>query len=250
MKEESQRVLMGLAIVAILAVVFFGSAAGAASTDSSQSSVITSTATGELLVNPDQVEISVAVQTQNPDVKIAQSDNARIMSQVMGALTNAGIPDDKLKTSGYSIYPVYNDNTNPFAQNIKYYQVTNTLVITLNDTSKTGDIIDLCVANGANEVNSVAFSLTPETEQYYRSQALTKAVQQTRADADATAAAMGVNITGVHDAVIGSSLPPVVYDTTLLSKSFAAGAVPAPTTPVSPGQLTVSASVTVSYLFA
>jgi uncharacterized protein len=249
MKEESQRLVMGLVIIAILAVVFFGSAT-AAGTDSAQPSVITSSATGELLVNPDQVEISVGVQTQNPDVKIAQADNAQIMSQVMSALTNAGIPKNDLKTTGYNIYPVYNDNTNPFAQNIKYYQVTNTLVITLNDTTKTGDTIDLCIANGANEVNSVAFSLAPDTERSYRSQALTKAVQQTRADADATAAALGVNITGVHDAAIGSSLPPVVYDTSLMSKSFAAGAVPAPTTPVSPGQVTVSASVTVSYLFA
>ena len=127
--------------------------------------------------------------------------------------------------------------------------MTNSLVITLNDTSETGDIIDLCVANGANQVNSVAFSLAPETERSYRSQALTMAVQQTRADADATAAALGVNITGVQEADIGSSLPPVVYDTTLTAKSYAAGAVPAPTTPVTPGQVTVSAMVTVSYLF-
>jgi uncharacterized protein YggE len=56
--------------------------------------------------------------------------------------------------------------------------------------------------------------LAPQTEQSYSSIALTKAVRQTRADADATAAAMGVNITRVKDAVIGSSLPPVVYDTT------------------------------------
>jgi len=239
---------MGLVIVAIFAVLLFGSAA-AASTDSTQPNVITSSATGQLLVNPDQVEISVSVQTQNPDVKTAQSDNAQIMNQVMNALTTAGISKDDLKTTGYTIYPVYGDNTNPFSQNIKYYQVTNTLVITQNDTMKTGDIIDLCVANGANQVNSVVFSLTPETERSYRSQALTKAVRQTRADADATAAALGVNITGVHDATIGNSLPPVVYDNTLASKSYTAGAVPAPTTPVTPGEVTVTASVTVSYLF-
>ncbi len=248
MREESHRLLIGLVIVAIFAVTFFGSAA-AAGTDSSQPSVITSSATGEILVNPDRAEISVSVQTQNPDVKIAQSDNAQIMNQVMNALTNAGISKDDLKTSGYSIYPVYNDNTNPFTQNIKYYQVTNTLVITLNDTTKTGDIIDLCVANGANQVNSVAFSLAPETERSYRSQALTKAVQQARADADATASALGVNITGVQEADIGSSLPPVVYDNTLMAKSYAAGSVPVPATPVTPGEVTVSATVTVSYLF-
>jgi hypothetical protein len=56
--------------------------------------------------------------------------------------------------------------------------------------------------------------LAPQTEQSYRSIALTKAVQQTRAEADAVVTAMGVNITGVKEVVIGCSLPPVVYDTT------------------------------------
>jgi uncharacterized protein YggE len=221
-----------------------------AATDSMDSNAITSSATGELLVTPDRAEISLSIQTQNADVKAAQSENAKIMNNVMNSLVDAGIPKDQLKTTGYYIYPIYEDNNNNlFSRKVRTYQVTNTLVIMLKDISRAGDVIDLAVANGANQVNSISFMLAPQTEQSYRSVALTKAVQQTRADADAAAAAMGVNITGVKEAVIGSSLPPVVYDTTRSLNMDGSGTSATPT-PITPGDVKVSASVTVSYLFS
>jgi uncharacterized protein len=243
-----QKFFLGLVMVALLSVAFFGTTSAAAS-DSVVPNIITSTATGEIRTTPDRAEISVGVETENPDVKVAQADNARIMNDVMNALINAGISKDDIKTTGYSIYPVYEDSSNLFTKKVKLYQVTNTLVVTARDITRAGDIIDLCIANGANQVNYISFSLSPEKEQSYRNAALTKAVQQTRADANAVASAAGVNITGVQDAIIGSSQPPAVYDTIMYSKaSGGSGAAPVPT-PVTPGEIKVSATVTVSYLF-
>jgi uncharacterized protein YggE len=241
--------LMLLVMVCMFLMVITLGTVTAATEDSMDSNAITSSATGELLVTPDRAEISLSVQTQNADVKAAQSENAKIMNDVVNSLVDAGIPKDQLKTTGYYIYPIYEDNSNNlFSRKIRTYQVTNTLVITLKDISRAGDVIDLAVANGANQVNSISFMLAPQTEQSYRSVALTKAVQQTRADADAAAAAMGVNITGVKEAVIGSSLPPVVYDTTRSLNMDSSGKSASPT-PITPGDVKVSASVTVSYLF-
>ena len=230
---------MLLIIVCLFLMVTIPGTVTAATTESMDNNAITSSATGELLVTPDRVEISLSVQTIN----------AKIMNDVMNALKSSGIPKDQLKTTGYYIYPIYEDNSNNlFSKKVKTYQVINTLVITLKDNSRAGDLIDTAVANGANQVNYISFMLAPETEQSYRSVALTKAVQQTRADANAAAAALGVNITGVKEAVIGSSLPPVVYDTTR-SLKMSGGAGPAMPTPITPGDVKVSASVTVSYLF-
>ena len=241
--------LMFVVIVYLFLMVTTIGAATAATTGSTDSNAITSSATGEVLVTPDRAEISLSVQTENANLKVAQAGNAKIMNDVMSALESAGVPKEQLKTTGYSIYPVYEDNSNNlFSKKVRMYRVTNTLVITLTDISRAGEVIDIAVGSGANEVNYISFMLAPETEQAYRSIALTKAVQQTRADANAAAAAMGVNVTGVKDAVIGSSLPPVVYDTTR-SMKVSGGGAPAMPTPITPGDVTVSASVTVSYLF-
>jgi uncharacterized protein len=244
-----RRKMILLVLVCMFLMVTILGTVTAATTDSTDSNAITSSATGEVLVLPDRSEISLAVQTQNADVKTAQAENAKIMNDVMNALVSAGIPKDQLKTTGYSIYPVYEDNSNNLlSKSVRTYQVTNTIVITLKDISRAGDVIDIAIANGANQVNYISFMLAPETEQSYRGIALTKAVQQTRADADAAAAAMGVNITGIKDATIGSSLPPVVYDNSVAMKTIG-GVTSAVPTPVTPGDVKVSASVTVSYLF-
>jgi len=57
----------------------------------------------------------------------------------------------------------------------------------------------------------------------------------------------GVNITGVQDVVIGSSMH--VYNNLIYKAASGGGAGPSVSTPVSPGEVRVSATVTASYLF-
>ena len=88
---------------------------------------------------------------------------------------------------------------------VKTYQVTNTLTVTLDDVNRTGEIIDIAVANGINQADSIQFMLSDAQAQALRSEALKKAVANARSDADTVAGALGVNITG-----IGTSISPRV----------------------------------------
>ena len=88
--------------------------------------------------------------------------------KVIDALVAIGIPRDALKTTGYNIYPVYEDTTKPILdQKVRTYQVTNTLTVTLHDVSKTGDVIDVAVANGINQASSIQFLLSDEQSPRY-----------------------------------------------------------------------------------
>jgi uncharacterized protein YggE len=209
---------------------------------------ISTSATGELYATPDRADVYLGVQTQNADVVAAQQENAQIMNRVVDAIMATGVPKENIKTTGYSVYPVYDQSTNLFGQKVKYYQVTNTVQVTLNDVGMAGEVIDAAIAAGANQVQNIAFSLSPEKEQSLRAEVISEAVNRTRADADAVAAALGVTITGVQDASVGAYYPPVVY------RSASAGAAdmstaPVPT-PIEPGQVTVSATVSVNYLIS
>jgi uncharacterized protein YggE len=207
---------------------------------------ISTSATGEVLATPDRADVYLGVQTQNADVVAAQQENAQIMNRVVDAILATGVPKENIKTSGYSVYPVYDQTANLFGQKVKYYQVTNTVQVTLTDVGMTGEVIDAAIAAGANQVQNIAFSLSPEKEQSLRSEVLTEAVKRTRSDADAVAAALGVTITGVQDATVGGYYPPVMY------RSVSAGAADTTSaaipTPIEPGQITVSATVSVNYL--
>ncbi len=86
--------------------------------------------------------------------------------------------------------------------------------------------------------------LSDEQAQALRQIALKKAVTLARADADVVAAALGVNITGAQSADISQGYTPVVYDNYQAGAATAKSAVP---TPIQPGDITVTAQVTITY---
>ena len=108
-----------------------------------------------------------------------------------------------------------------------------------------GGIIDTAVAAGANKVTSIQFMLSDEQALSLRTAALQKAVVNARSDADAVAGALEVNITGTQSADISQGYMPVAYDyTTLSGNAMKSSDLP---TPIQPGDITVTAQVSVIY---
>ena len=202
----------------LMTMACVGIAAAAPLDISSNPKVIQASGTGNVIGTPDRAQVTFSVETENPDVKIAQQDNAQKMATVINALVAIGIPRDALKTTGYNIYPVYEDSTKSILdQKVRTYRVTNTLTVTLHDVSKTGDVIDVAVANGINQASSIQFLLSDEQSQVLRTEALKKAVARARADADTVAGAMGTPIIGVQSADISGGYSPVPVSYTHLT---------------------------------
>lgn len=210
--------------------------------------VIITSGSSEVKVTPDRAQVTVSVQTENADVKMAQSENAAKMDAVVKAIKAAGIADADVRTSGYSIYPVYDDTSSIFSKKVKTYRVTNSVQVTIRDVTKTGEVIDAAVAAGANQVDSIMFMVSEELEQSLRSEVLGKAVRKARADADIVAAAAGVTITGVKEINVGSYYPPVYYENARPAAMDAKAT--SVSTPVEPGQVTISAQISATYLIS
>ncbi len=231
-------------VMVILGIACIGSVA-AATTATCDDKVIHSTGSGSVIGTPDRAQITFAVETENPDVKVAQQVNAVQMTKVIDALVTAGLPKDALKTTGYSIYPVYDDYTKPILdQKIRTYHVTNSLTVTLHDVNRTGEVIDIAVVNGVNQANSIQFLLSEEQARILRTEALKEAVFNARADADTVAAALGTVITDVKSADISGGYSPVLFENYQAADVMAKSAVP---TPIQPGDVTVTAQVSITY---
>ena len=240
MIKTTRLCIMGLVIITIALV----GCAMAASDTAADEHIILATGTGNVIGTPDRAQVTFSVQTENTDVKLAQADNARKMATVQDAIIAAGIPKDALKTTGYNIYPVYEETTGLLTPKIKTYQITNSLTVTLHDVNRTGEIIDIGVANGINQAYSIQFMLSDEQAQILRTDALKEAVVRARSDADTIATAMGTPITGVQKAEISGGYTPVYFENYAMD-----GATPktAATTPIQSGDITVSATVTITY---
>jgi uncharacterized protein YggE len=239
MTKTFRLLTLGLLIIT-MAMVSCAAAADTTTTDH----VIHASGTGNVIGTPDRAQITFSVQTENTDVRTAQADNAKKMAAVHDALIAAGLPNDALKTTGYNIYPIYEDKTGLLIPKVMTYRVTNSITVTLHNVSRTGEIIDIAVANGINQADSIQFMLSDQQSQVLRTAALKDAVSRARADADTVATAMGTNITGVLSADISGGYYPVLFQN--YANDATAKSVASPT-PIQPGDITVSATVTITY---
>jgi uncharacterized protein YggE len=247
--------LLGLVVLTIIAgaaSAYFVAPSTSLGNESEQDqiNIITVSGTGTITMPPDEVTVYLGVQTTSNDAATAQKLNAEKMEQVIKALQDAGIAKDDMETSGYSIYPVrdYYYGAYPVSetvdQGITSYVVSNQLKVSVKDIDNVGSIIDSAVAAGANEVNSVSFTLSDETRQKAREQALKNAVKAAELDADTLADVLGVRITGAIQAgTSGGS-----FESPALAMEYAV-AESRSGTPIQPGDVSVSAYVSVTYQF-
>lgn len=199
----------------------------------------------ELSADPEKIEVYLGAETTTPTAKQSQQDNANTMKTIRDSLQAIGISSKDIETTQYTLTPVthYDEKTEKYV--ITGYTTTHIIKIESTDINKAGDIIDKSVQNGANKVNDVVFSLTDEKIKEMRLDALKKAGINAKEKADAIANSLGLTIKGVYHASEG-----YVYFTPYVQKTYemnVAGA--AAPTEISPGQIHISASISVSYEF-
>ncbi len=119
------------------------------------------------------------------------------MDTVVNAIKSSGIPANDIRTSGVTLEPVYNYNSEPQGATDKPkivgYRATNTVTVKVKDLSKIGSTIDAANNAGANRVNGVSFELSDELAADMYKQALTKAVSDGSDKAKTISSAAGVS---------------------------------------------------------
>lgn len=247
MSEITSRRVYYLTALAILAMVLVSSVAltrpPVTVSSTSSAKTIQVSGTGTLSAAPDQALLSLAVETRAATATLTTSENAAAMTNVINALTSAGIGKDSIQTISYSLTPVYSNPVNQsIAPSIIGYDAVNAIQITLSNLTSVGNVLDQAISAGANQVQGITFTLSNTALANLQEQALQLALQDANNQAKATAAALGVTIVGPISVSPGYVFQPVSY-----SRFNAAPEAP---TPVQPGTLQVTATVQVTYQFS
>jgi uncharacterized protein YggE len=195
---------------------------------------------GEVKVKPDQAMLSAGVVTQGKTAADALAANSRAMNAVFATLKRLGIPDRSIQTSNFSVNPQYPEYNSKEPRRIVSYQVSNTVSVTVDDLSKLGPALDALVSSGANSLGDIA--LTIRDPKPRMAQAREAAVKDAMAKADTLARAAGVSlgpIIAINEGVIAPPQP--------LYRAMTVTGARAPETPISAGESTVSATVSMSW---
>lgn len=241
MKEKMMTGVAMLLMMGVLLTAFAGKApTQIAMAEAAQPRLVNVTGEGEVVVTPDIAMVHLGVETKNAVASKAQQENARLMTAVIAAIEKNGVQKSDIQTSGYSLY-----QTRDYVQGKEtpmYYVARNQVEIKIKDTSKVGAIIDAASAAGANQVNSIRFTVSDDSVYYEK--ALKMAMDNAKSKATALMSAFGKAPGLPYSVSENSSGGAIFYDATeRMMKADAA----METTPVESGEITIRASVTVSY---
>lgn len=156
------------------------------------SNVIIVRGRGEMKATPDIATFNVGVETEHPQASNAIAENASRATQVMQILSSNGVAAEDMRTSEYSVYPVYNSGSS----NIRGYRVSNTVSVVVRDISGLGSLLDTLISSGANRFYGINFAVSNANQ--LREQAMAEAVADARAQATLLAQAAGVTLGSVR----------------------------------------------------
>ena len=146
--------------------------------------------TGSAAVTPDGAVLYVGVETSAESSKEAQEENSGSINAVIEALLGAGVEEKDITTSSFDIYADYDyvDGSSVFAG----YRVSTMLTVSNLDISAVGDLIDLAVEAGANDIDGIEYTYS-DTEEAY-DQALEAAIDRAYAKAELIAGKTGASL--------------------------------------------------------
>jgi uncharacterized protein YggE len=212
----------------------------------SRERTVYSTGSATSSVMPDLVTVQFGVDTESKTAQDAISSNSQMMNTVVSAVENIGISKDEISTAGFSIYPVYEDSvpdpkTGVHQSILTGYRASNTLYVKSSKLSMAGIIVDTAVGVGANRVDNISFSLSPEKQQTIQDDLLGKAVLNAKSRAEKAIDPLGQKIIGVKMVSLSEfnvPSPPVYYGASLAEKS----------TPIFTSNQQVTTTVNVTFL--
>lgn len=188
---------------------------------------------------PDTAQVSAGAVTEAATAAEALEANNAILRRVMRALRQAEIAEKDVQTEAFEVSPRYqHDREGKRAPEITGYVVTNRLRVTVRVLDRLGAVLDTLVAEGANQIQGIAFSVAEPDA--LLDEARRRAVADARRKAGILAEAAGVRL----GAVIrideqGSRVPaPIVRGRMAMAEA---------SVPVAGGELDFEASVSMTW---
>ena len=203
---------------------------------------ITVSGSGTATAAPDVAYVSAGVTTQAAAARQASDANSTTMTAVIAAIKAAGVADKDVQTTNFSISPVYSQvRSDTGISTITGYRVDNSVRVTVHVVGDAAKVLDAVVGAGANSNVSISFGIADTTA--LQEQALAAAVQQAAGKAGAIAQATGVKLAGVYSVTEQSGGGPV-------TSGSLRGAGASVAVPIQQGQLSVQATVQVTYAYS
>jgi uncharacterized protein YggE len=248
-RPSRSSLLVGLVVLAVVAAgVALGLTLSRADPGARQASCgatapkLSVVGTGQATVSPDLLSVVVQVDAGGPSAAAALATDNADAARALSTFESGGVQAKDIATSGLSLQPQYVYPKG--VPTLTGYEVDNSITATVRDISKSGAIIDALVGSAGNalQIESIGFSSADPSIGQDRARA--SAAAQAEAHARALARAAGRSLGPVCSLTDQSQSVEPGFDQLALP---AAGDANATEVPISSGQQTQTAQVSLVY---
>lgn len=203
------------------------------------------TGEGKAIATPDILLLNLGVEAQAKAVGEAQSTARQAMSRVRQALTANGIEDKDIKSTSYSIQPVYQYIQRENRQELTGYRVSDRISVKIRNIQIAGKVIDSAAEAGGNSIRIDSISFTIDDPTPLKNEAREKAVKDGVSKAKQMAELAGVKLgKAIYITESGFvSPPPRPFPAPMMLKAESAGAA----TEISPGEAEIQVQVQIAF---
>ena len=131
---------------------------------------ITASGQSEIKVEPDEVVLTFGVETMNINLQVAKDMNDAAIEKVLNAVKENGVESKHVKTDFFSIEPRYESNYKK--RDLIGYVARKNIVVTLRNVDAFENVLSSSLESGANYVHGIQFGTTKLREHRDKARAL------------------------------------------------------------------------------
>jgi uncharacterized protein len=190
------------------------------------------------------IEIRFSADSRAFTASDCKEVNAKLIRKLMDPLKAKLGSHGRIEEAGFTIEPEVPPGVPNYTPQLIGYRAENSLVVETSSFNVIGPIIDTAVGAGATQLGQLTFALRDDKKA--RSDALVAAANDAQLRAQTVARAMGVKIKRLLKIIVIGEIQPEAQPYSMVKNPSVLPRA-AVSTPIKPGQVMVSATITVLY---
>lgn len=237
-----------LAIMGILVLAAVSITAIVMSKQLNNEDRFTVTGSGLVYAKADIANINIGFKTEvKKEAAQASLESADKMKTIIASLNDLGVAEKDIKTSEYSLRPVYKWTENN-GQVLLGYEVYQSVQVKVRDLEKIGAVISESAEKGANQVGNVSFSIDDEYQLKNEARELAIKKAQEKAQLMASQAGMKLGkVKGVYESSDANYPNPIPMYTNAMKDMSGGAREEAAVSNIQSGQNEIRVEVTLIY---
>ena len=217
--------------------------AGSALADANPSRTVSVSGSGEVTAEPDLAHVALGVEARQPTLAAARSQVAATVDRVLALTRGLGIDPRLVNATRVLVQPEYRWNEKDRERVLLGYLVSRQVEVEVRNLDQLGPLLERAVDAGVNHLSDPQLDSSRHRE--LERQALTRAVQDARLNAETLATAAGAKLGAVRTLNAGSAAELPAYRSR--AGVVAADVAPSPGAPYPTADLKFAAVVTAEY---